>query len=169
MLLKNNSSFAALGGVGSALSMIFLIVASFLPSCRLAFVFCSSVVVGILICAYGNKLALVHYICVSLLAVLFLPNKTIAVLYCVVTGNYPLVKRYLERIGNIRIRYVVKLVVFNLYMIICMILGLYLLNIEFSTDLSLWLIWIASLFAFVIYDYIYMPFVYKAYDLINKI
>ncbi len=169
MLLNKKSSFVAVGGVSAALSMVFLLVASTLPFCRLAFVFAASVVAGVLMCAYGNKLAVVQYVAVAILAMLFLPNKSIAVLYAVVVGNYPLVKRCIERISLNWLKVVIKLAVFNAYMILCWIVAAFLLNIDMTVGYSPILLWVAMLAAFTVYDYIYMPCVYRAYSLISKI
>ena len=169
MLLNRKSSFVAVGGIGSALSIGLLLLASVLPTCKLAFTFLSSVIVGMLICFGGVKLAVVHYLAVAVLGMLFLPDKTMVLLYAVVVGNYPFVKRLIERIDNRFMTNAVKLVVFNVYMLIGYLLCISLLSIEFDMGYSLALIWICALVAFVIYDYIYMPFVYRAYDLINKI
>ena len=169
MLLNKKSSLVAVGGIGSALSVVLLLVATLLPAGKLAFVFVSSVIVGLLICFGGVKAALIHYVSVALLGILFLPDKTLALLYAVVVGNYPFVKRLVERIPSTTWRIVVKLVVFNAYMYVGYMLCILLLNIDFTTGYPIAIVWICALVAFVIYDYIYMPFVYKAYDLINKI
>lgn len=169
MLLNKKSSFVAVGGICSALSIVFLLVASIIPAGKLAFVFASSVIVGMMICAYGNKSAIVHYLSVSVLAVLFLPDKPIAILYAVVVGNYPIIKRYIEHIELKWLRAIVKLSAYNLYMLICYILGSFMLNIDFSAKYPIWILWIGVVCIFALYDYIYMTFVYKAYDLINKI
>lgn len=120
-------------------------------------------------CAYGNKLAAVQYAAVAILSVLFLPNKSIAVLYAVVVGNYPLVKRYIEHVPAGWLKVVIKLAVFNAYMLLCWAIAVFLLNIDMTVGYSPILLWVAMLGAFAIYDYIYMPCVYKAYSLINKI
>ncbi len=171
MLLNKNSSSVALGGVSGALSIIFLLAASMLPTCKLAFVFASSVIVGMLICARGNKIAFVHYIAVSFLAMLFLPNKLIAVMYVVAVGNYPMLKKYIESIQAWVYRIAVKFFVYNLYIVICYFIARILLGIEFLNQGGYYLIftWLLCLVGFIFYDYIYMPFVYKAYNLINKI
>ena len=95
MLLNNKSSFVAFGGISAALSLLLLLVASVFPYCRLALVFAASVIVGLLIVTKGVRLAFVQYAAVSVLALLIVPHKPIAVLYAVVVGNYPLLKRYI--------------------------------------------------------------------------
>ena len=75
MLLNNKSSHVALGGICAALSLLFLLIASVFPYCRLAFVFAASVIVGLLIVTKGIRLAAIQYIAVSLLALLFVPHK----------------------------------------------------------------------------------------------
>ena len=114
MLLNNKNSFSvAFGGVCGALSVVLLLVASLLPAGRLAFVFAASVIVGLLIVTKGIRTAVVQYLAVSVLALLFVPHKPVAVLYAVVVGNYPLLKRYIETIPILLPKLAIKLVLFK--------------------------------------------------------
>ena len=171
MLLNRNSSFVALGGIATALSFVCLLVSSFAPSFKLILISMSSVIVGVLICAGGNKLGVVHYIAVSVLAILFLPNKSMAVMYVVALGNYPLLKKHIERIFSIVYRWATKFLLFNLYIVLCCGVAKYLLGFEFLYDdyVHIIMVWLLGFMYFFVYDRSYMTFVYKAYDLINKI
>ena len=168
MLLNKKSSFVATGGICAALSLLMLFVASTFPFCRLAFVFAASLIVGVLIVTYGYKLAVVQYAAVAILALLILPNKSIAVLYAVVVGNYPVVKRIIDRVQRPTANLAIKLVVFNIYMVVCCGIAVLLLNINMSVAYPWWILWIGMLAVFYVYDYIYMLFIGKAYDLIIK-
>lgn len=171
MLLKNKSSFMALGGVCCALSLVFLLLASSFPASKRVFLFGSSVITGLLICAGGNRAALVQYIVVSVLSVFFVPGKLIVLMYVIIFGNYPMLKKYIESIEVRVFRYAAKFILYNLYLLICYIIAVYLLRMDIFDGYKYSLIvpWFFSLILFIIYDIIYMPFVYKVYNLINKI
>lgn len=168
MLLNKRSSFVATGGICAALSLLMLFIAAAFPFCRLAFVFAASLIVGLLVVTYGYKLAVVQYAAVAILALLLLPNKSIAVLYAVVVGNYPVVKRIIDRLQNPTANLCIKLVVFNIYMLLCYAIATFLLNINMSVVYPWWILWIGMLAVFYVYDYIYMLFITKAYNLIIK-
>lgn len=162
MLLKNNKSkYVAYGGVSSALSLIFLMMASSMPFCRLVFVFAASFTVGLAAAAHDVKLAAAQYVAVSVLALLFLPAKQIAVLYAVVVGNYPLVKLYVDRIKNTPLRIGLKCVLYNAYMGLCCLIAVKVLKMSMQTPYPFWMLWVWMLLAFYVYDYVYSLFMMK--------
>lgn len=166
MLLKNKFNCVAYSGIACALSLVFLTVASFFPFCKLAFVFSSSVICGLLISMYGNKTGIFHYVGVSVLALLLVPDKTIALLYAVVVGNYPVVKFKIDKIKNKILNFTIKMIIYNIYMLISYAILIKLLNVNFSVQYSFAVLWVGILFVFYVYDYIYTPFVFKIYNLI---
>lgn len=161
MLLKNKSRYVAYGGVSAALSLIFLMMASSIPFCRLAFVFAASLAVGIVTVAYDVKLAVVQYVAVSVLAILFLPAKQIAVLYAVVVGNYPIIKLYIDRLKNTPLRIGLKCVLYNAYMGLCCVIAVKVLKMSMQTPYPFWMLWVWMLLAFYVYDYVYSLFMMR--------
>ena len=168
MLLNKRSSQISIGGISTAISVLCLLLTSVFPFWKLAFSFVSSVIVGVLIIAYGYKIGLIHYVAVSLLALFLVPNKTIAIFYAVVVGNYPAVKFLLDRLKNNWLKLFLKLILYNVYMIICYTLAVTILNIDMSLGYPVWILWILMIVAFCFYDFIYMPFVTRVYSLLNK-
>ncbi len=161
MLLNNKSKRVAFGGIGCALSVLFLITASFFPFCRLVFVFASSYIVGLTILNYDVKSALIHYLAVAILSLFIVPAKQYALLYAVVVGNYPLIRYYIERAKNKAVRFAIKFLIYNLYVYISYKLAITVLGISFDLKYPLEMLWIAMVIAMYAYDYIYNVFMHK--------
>ena len=161
MLLNGVGKRVAFGGIFVALSLLLLIIASVFPFCRLVFVFCASAIVGLSVINYDIKFSFVQYLACAVLAVLFVPNKSIAMLYALVVGNYPIVKMYLDRIKYKLLCYILKLVIFNLYMVLSYSVATTVLKIDFDIVYPLGLLWVAMLIAFYVYDYIYSVFMHR--------
>ena len=169
MLLNNKSKIVAFGGLCTALSLVFLLLGATLPFGRLVFVFLASAVIGIANIARDKKTSLVIYIATSLLSLFIIPHKPIALLYCVVVGNYPIIKTYIEKISNKIYVLLIKFVVFNIYMLICYFGGIWLLGISFDNiQYSLGILWIWMLVVFYIYDYAYKIFIDRIFYAIPK-
>ncbi len=168
MLLNKKSNYVAVGGICTALSLVMLFVASVFPFCQLAFVFVASVIVGTLIVMFGYKLALCQYAAVAILALFTVPDKSLTMLYVLVVGNYPVIKFVIDRVKNKLLNFAIKLVVFNVYMIAAYMVLVFLLNINMTVEYSIWVLWIGMLAVFYVYDYVYTPFVFKVYNLLNK-
>ncbi len=161
MLLNSKSKRVAFGGIGCALSLLFLIIASTFPFCRLVFVFASSYIVGLTILNYDIKSALIHYLAVAILSVFIVPAKQYAFLYAVVVGNYPVLRYCIERIKNRYICFAVKFVIYNIYVFICYKLATSVLGISFDMEYPLEILWVAMVLAMFVYDYIYNVFMHK--------
>ena len=161
MLLNTKSKRVAFGGIGCALSLLFLVIASTFPFCRLVFVFASSYIVGLTILNYDVKSALIHYLAVAILSAFIVPAKQYTVLYIFVVGNYPVVKYYIDRIKSRYVSFVVKLTVYNIYVYVCYKLALSVLGISFDLEYPLEMLWAAMILAMYVYDYIYNVFMHK--------
>ena len=98
----------------AALSVVLLLVASFLPSGQLGM----AAIAGLLpasavLSAGGRKAGLACYIVAALLGFLLLPTKSAVLLYTVLFGHYAVVKSLLEQIKNPVLMWVCKLIVCN--------------------------------------------------------
>nr|WP_156823685.1 MULTISPECIES: hypothetical protein [unclassified Caldicellulosiruptor] len=105
-------------GLMGALSIIFLFFASVLPKGNSLFYILSSVCIMIIVWLYSIKLGFVAYIVVSLLSLMIVPNKLVAVLYILIFGLYPLFKAICERGFPVYIELGLKLLFFNIALII---------------------------------------------------
>ena len=170
MLLNKKSNLVAFGGIATAVALICLFVTSVFQFSKLALCFGSSVICGVMVVSFGYKTSLIHYLAVAILSVLFVPDKTVAVLYVVVFGNYPIIRFFLDGIKNALTKNFIKFILFNMYLILIFLITNFILNIDIIKSLkySVWFVWTAMILLLFLYDYIYMPFVRKVYSLLNK-
>ena len=127
---RKKSGRIALCGVMCALAMTMMLGGSVLPFAT----FCAPAVGGILLVPVamecGMRLAWVSYAALSLLSLLFVPDKESAIIFVFLLGHYPLLKAYLQRIRWRWLRAVVKTAVFNALVFACYGLMLYILPIQ---------------------------------------
>lgn len=138
----------------AALCVIMLFLASFIPNLKLAFLFASSVVLGICILRYKLTCALVCYIAASAVALFVLPNKFIGMAFFVLFGNYPIVKLYIERIRNIVIEYILKFFAANIYLFAIYVV-LKALGEEAFFDFNTAILYIAGIVLLLFYDLVF--------------
>ena len=167
MLLKNKSTYVAYGGILTALAVLFMYISSLIPAGKLALVFLASAVIGAGVNISGIKLGAAVYAASAVLSFFIVSEKNYAVLYVAVAGNYPLVKPLLERIRRISLRVAVKLIVFNLYMLLCAFIGVKLLSLSLDAY-PFGILWLVMLMAFFVYDYAYSLFMQKIYYALPK-
>ena len=139
------------GGICAALCLVMLLLSSVIPNLKLAFLFASSIIIGICLLRYKLASALICYIAASLIAVLFLPNKLIGMAFFVLFGNYPIIKLYIEKTKNIIAECVIKFVVANIYLVAVYIV---LRALESYTifDFNAYLLYFAGIALLLFYD-----------------
>ena len=164
----------AFSSVMMALAVVCLFGASMAPSARISLLALSSVFCTVCTAEYGPKYGMIHYIGVSLLALLLIPKKMYVLIYILFLGYYPVVKLYIEKLNRRWTEWLLKVVLFNLVLI-----GVYLVFKIFflptmesaATALTLrYLPWIvlASEGIFVMYDYILSYIITYYYKIIQK-
>ena len=77
---------------------------------------------------YGTRYALTLYVCVAILAVLFVPETELALFYVLVMGYYPVLRVKLNGVKSTLLRWVLKFAVFNagtvlVYLLLFALLG----------------------------------------------
>ena len=86
----------------------------------------------LLICAVieiGSGYAFMIYAAVSLLSIFIAPDKEAAVMYILILGYYPVVKRYIEKLNKLVIEWILKLALFNITVIAAWCIVMYVLQI----------------------------------------
>ena len=100
-------------GIVAALCVALMLLGAVIPIAM----FIAPAVAGFLIATVcvecGMQMALTAYAAVSLLALLFVPDKEVALIFTVLLGYYPLVKPKFERIRPALLRGVCKLLLCN--------------------------------------------------------
>lgn len=141
-------------GLMAALSAVFLIFASLLPKGNSVFYILSSVCVMIIVWLYSMKIGIVMYLAVSLLSLIIVPNKLVAILYILIFGLYPIVKAFCEKGFPFYIEIGLKLLYYNIALIILyFVLKIILKEIpHFKFGIALTVA--SSEVIFVLYDYL---------------
>lgn len=95
-----------------ALSVVVLLVGSFLQVADIAISMVASAILMLALIEMGQSFAVMIYLATSLLSLLFLPSKFIAAVYLAFSGLYPLIKRLFDSKGLV-LSLLLKLVYFN--------------------------------------------------------
>lgn len=97
-----------MGGVLSALALMFLLAASMLPGGRLACAALAGVVGAVVLVRCGWRAGVISWISVSVLSLLLAPTKGCAILYTIFFGPYTLIKNRIERLGRAPLEWLLK-------------------------------------------------------------
>lgn len=110
---KTKSQKIALCGVLGALSVVLLLAGNVLQVGTYAAPMLASFLLIPVLEEYGPRYALLLYLAVSILAVLLVPDKELALFYALVLGYYPALKQALDRLRPAVLRWGLKFAVFN--------------------------------------------------------
>lgn len=157
--MKRKVSFkVSLGGIVSALCLILMFMTYFMPILYLALPAIAGVLLVVMVVEINKQSALVTYVAVSILSLL-IADKESAVLFIFFFGYYPIIKSVYERIKNNAVCWAVKILTFNIsviiaYKIIISVFGIVDILDEFSFfgQYGLLIILLLCNGVFVIYD-----------------
>lgn len=110
---KTESQKIALCGVFGALSVVLLLLGNALQIGTYAAPMLAAFLLIPIQEEYGAKYSLLLYLMVSILSVLLVPDKELALFYTLVMGYYPVLKQVLDRLRPAPLRWAAKLAVFN--------------------------------------------------------
>lgn len=131
--MKKVSYKVSLGGIISALSLFFMFLTGFMP----LLVYIVPSLTGamlIIVCVEINaKWAFFTYVSVAALCLFITPDKEAGLLYIMFLGYYPLIKMFIDKIGNSIFKWIIKLIVYNV-----MIIAYYqiIIRLVVSTDMA---------------------------------
>lgn len=164
------SNHIAKGGIFAALSLILLYLSSVIPTNRLSILVIASCIIPLSIMVTGVKNTVVVYGAVSLLSLFIIPSKLISIAYILIFGSYGFVKYYVEKLRNIPIEIVLKLLYFNITSsIIVFIYKMLFLKIP-NININVYLLIVIVEIVFVIYDYALTAFIsYANKNLLKKL
>ena len=103
----------ALGGLLSALAVGIMLLGSLFPITAFAVPAAASFSVLYFTMEYGKKAALLVFLTISVLALLFAPDKEAAFFFALLFGPYPVLKNIFESFKNIWICRMMKTLSFN--------------------------------------------------------
>lgn len=145
----------AVGAVLTALTLVVLLGACYVPTGRMGLVAAAGLLpAAAVISAGGIKAGLLCYGASGLLALLLLPDKGSALLYLLFFGLYPMVKSAAERLARVWQRWLVKLAFFyGMLSVLWFLAGEVLMPFLPGMLNSAPLVYGAGTAAFVVYDY----------------
>lgn len=118
----------ALGGMLTALSLVFLLLAGVLPVMQLVFPAVAGLLLVVVVLELHIKWAWGIFAAVAILGLLLCPDKNVIIFYVFFFGHYPLLKNYIERLRSRIVQWLIKIPLFNVcivlaYLVIAKIFG----------------------------------------------
>lgn len=108
----------ALSGLLAAVTLVLLYLASIIPSGWAGVTAVAGLAVAIAVSAAGFYCGAMTYVVSALLSLLLIPAKQVALLFVCLFGLYPLLKQPIERVRLRVAEYLLKLVFFNVVLVI---------------------------------------------------
>ena len=145
------SKYIAESGLLIALTIVVLFTTSILSISTLSILTVASCLIPIAIIRTSIKNAILVYLASSILSFLLIPIN-IAVYYTLFFGIYGIIKYFIEKIRNMPLEILLKLISFNLLLGIIYLITKSFLSVIYPS-ISLWILWIAAQVVILIYDY----------------
>lgn len=159
----------AFGGILTALSIIFLYLASYAPYLKITMFFLSGLLVAVSLIEKGIRTAWLVYVASSLLSLLVIGNMTAFMPYICFFGLYPLVKYYIEKKNENILQLVLKVLFCNLSLFALYFIWVKLLSIKVAFSIPLIYILIIIQPIFLLYDYVFTKVIFYYIDKIMVI
>lgn len=150
--MRGNTKRLTLSALFTALSVVFLYLASVMPTGQLGFTAVTSLcgVGAVIEAGLGGGLGV--FAATSALGFLLIPEKTYMLLYVCFFGYYPVIKLLCERLSAKALGWILKLAVFNAALAVMLfVFSLTVFDISFLAGRR-WLIFAVMNVVFVLYD-----------------
>ena len=137
----------------TALGVVIMYLGSFIEVLDLTIAVVVSLLCIIAVIEVGGSWPWLIYAATSVLSLLLLPNKFPPTVYLLFTGFYPMLKEKLE--GKIRLRgllMAIKLIIFNVSMVLMMLASYYVLSLPAETEYMLIALAVLGNVTFLLYD-----------------
>jgi hypothetical protein len=154
---KRTAHRVSLTAMFASMSLVFLYLASVLPTMRIVAYFLSSVFVMGLVLEEEIGLSFLMFAVVSLLSMLLMPNILRVVPYVLFFGHYGIGKYYIQtRVKDKVVRYILKLLYYNVALVLMYLLAREVIEQDLlDIGIAFWLVIIIAEAAFVLYDYLF--------------
>ena len=154
MKKQNSATKIAYPAILGALSLVFIYIASMVPSGNWGFVAIAGLFPAAAVISVSLPSGILCWVGASVLAFLLIPSKFCALLYSVLFGLYPIVKALIERLHKNMICYLLKLIFFNAaFTLIYVIMRAVVLDSLPSALHAVWLIYVVGNIVFLAYDF----------------
>lgn len=109
----------SISGLFSALGVILLYLGCLVPEMDMVASAAAGIVPVFVLMAASPACGFMNYIATSVLAFIILPSKTVCIEYVFVFGIYPVIKFYMEKLGCIPLRVLLKALISNIIIAVC--------------------------------------------------
>lgn len=148
---KTISKSISYTGILMALNLVLLFSINYIPFNTLFIMAISSLFVAVIIIEFGLKVGFAYTVGINMLAFFVIYNKAQFIMYVLTFGIYGITKALIEKIDNIIVQGLVKLIYAN---IILAVVVYFVSQIVFLPELTVHLI-IAFEIGFIVYDYVF--------------
>ena len=145
------SKYIAESGLLVALTLVILYATSIIPISKLSILTVASCLIPISIIRTSIKNTILVYIASSVLSFFLVPTN-IALYYTLFFGVYGIIKHLIEKVKNIPLELLLKLIAFNILLDIIYLITKSFLGI-LSSKFSLWILLLGAQVVFLVYDY----------------
>ena len=151
------SQRVALGGIVAALCITVMFLSGVLPALYIVAPMVSGMLLLILAEEVSVPWAWLTYAAVSLLSLFVLFDKDAALMFILFFGYYPILRPKLQKIVPKALRIFVKVILFNIFLVLDYLLTVYLLGLPTFEDMGRWALVVMALvfnYVFIMYDVI---------------
>ena len=145
------SKHIAESGLLVAFTVVLLYATSIIPISKLSVLTVASCLIPISIIRTSLKNTMLVYIASSILG-FFLVSTNIAIYYALFFGIYGIMKYFIEKLMNMPLELLLKLISFNILLGTAYLITKSLLDIAMP-NFSFWILWVALQIIFFVYDY----------------
>ncbi len=147
------SRLLAVSALLSALGVVILLMGSVIQVLDLSMAVIASIIIIYAVIELNGTWHYLIFAVTSLLSLLLLPDKFVAIVYTAFAGYYPILKFIFEKKFPRVIEWIAKLAVFNAALSAITFISIHLLHIP-AEELSFgWLLYLAGNVVFIIYDF----------------
>lgn len=115
--MKKVSYKVSLGGIISALSLVFMFLTGFMPLLVYLIPALTGAMLLIIYVEINAKWAFFTYVSVALLCLFVTPDKEAGLLYIMFLGYYPILKMFVEKTSSVILEWILKLLIYNIMII----------------------------------------------------
>ncbi|WP_102398890.1 hypothetical protein [Haloimpatiens massiliensis] len=157
----SKASYAAKGGLFAALSILLIYLSTIIYTNRLFFLGAASLIIPLCILMLDIKYALLVYLVSSIVSLWLLGPRGTVVAYTLFFGIYGIIKFYIEKLRNMPLEIVLKLLTFNIFLIAVYTLFKFIFMESIASNYLKYkyIIFFVSQFVFLFYDYILTIFI----------
>lgn len=143
----------AKGGLLTALGVVLIYLSNILPGSKLFVLAVASSLVPIAVLKLKMRGSLLMYISTSMLSLIIIGPKDVVITYIAFFGIYGLIKFFIERLNNLPLEIILKLIFYNLAaLILFLVYKAFFLN-GLNLKMPIYIIILFSEIIFLMYDY----------------